>query len=1116
MKRLEKMLLINWHYIRHELLEFKDINFLTGKNGAGKSTIIDALQLLLLGDTTGHFFNKAANERSNRTLKGYLRGEVAEDEEANIVYLRGDRDFSSYIVLEFRDTVEEKRFSLGVVFDSYSDGDIKHQFFYLKDVIPSHHFCIDNVPMNIKTLKAYFYNHYPKQYDFFETNRDFRDVMAGVMGHLNERFFRLFKKAVPFSPIMDIKGFITEFVCDVPNEVDITHMQETIRQYKQLEEELGLVEKRVQALEGIAGQYEAFSEEEQRFLVQKYLIDRSREEKSGDDLRELEQEIAQLGERIARLQEVIARGEEEQAELQRQRDGLLQERARSDLYKQQQDLLREKEILETKLERIKNSESRLHRMLEAHLRSWSEVAAWCASNLAGEERPVPEPERMKEELAMLESARQEYSLLEYDRLGSLKSALEQFADGLDRFYFTWEQAREEYKKRLETLARELQGLKRGIKPYSPSLLALQEAIAAELSEKYGKEIKPRIFAELLEVRDPKWHNAVEAYLHSQKFYLLVEPQYFVEALRIYDRLKFERKFFDLGLVDLEKVMEQQRQVLPGSLAEEVETDDPLARSYADFLLGRVVKCETVEELRAHRTAITPSCMLYHNFVARQLNPRRYETPYIGRKAIARMIEQKEREQEEKERLLAALTPKLAELGKMKNTPLLTENDITVLLSLKNEAVAREETERGLQAVLDALGRLDLSYLVALENRLKECEEKIQIVKERLERQKGDLREAMVLKAEREKMVPALQEERQQNRALLEQAYDAAWRDNIGEPRFLQELKSRKSAAHIYNAFTAAIKGTETKKQTKWDLLVNLRTDYNRDFKGSFSVTAPHNDAYDGELRRLKDTLLLEYREKIREAKERAQVQFQEDFISKLRANISEVMEQINDLNKAIKDNFFGRDRYKFTVTPNKHYRRFYDMITDEMLMEGYNLFSYNFQQRHGDTVSELFRQIVDIGEGVLTADQRQRLSENLEKFTDYRTYLDFDMVNVDDEGRESRLSRVIAKKSGGETQTPFYIAVLASFLQLYRVRQPDANTLRLIVFDEAYSKMDHQRIQESIKLIREMGLQVILSAPTEKIGDIAPLVDRNLCVTRVKNVTIVRAFDPKEMLEMGA
>ncbi|MEW6662298.1 MAG: hypothetical protein ACOY9Y_15245 [Bacillota bacterium] len=69
--------------------------------------------------------------------------------------------------------------------------------------------------MNIKQLKAFFHNHYPKQYQFFETNRDYREVMAGVLGHLNEKFFRLFKKAVPFSPIMDIKGFITEFVCDV-------------------------------------------------------------------------------------------------------------------------------------------------------------------------------------------------------------------------------------------------------------------------------------------------------------------------------------------------------------------------------------------------------------------------------------------------------------------------------------------------------------------------------------------------------------------------------------------------------------------------------------------------------------------------------------------------------------------------------------------------------------------------------------------------------------------------------------------------------------------------------------------------------------------------------------
>lgn len=52
MKKLKKILLINWLYFSKELIEVGDVNFLTGKNGAGKSTVIDALQIVLLGETT--------------------------------------------------------------------------------------------------------------------------------------------------------------------------------------------------------------------------------------------------------------------------------------------------------------------------------------------------------------------------------------------------------------------------------------------------------------------------------------------------------------------------------------------------------------------------------------------------------------------------------------------------------------------------------------------------------------------------------------------------------------------------------------------------------------------------------------------------------------------------------------------------------------------------------------------------------------------------------------------------------------------------------------------------------------------------------------------------------
>ena len=76
MKKLKKILLINWLYFSKELIEVGDINFLTGKNGAGKSTVIDALQIVLLGETNSRNFNQAANEKSQRSLEGYLRADM--------------------------------------------------------------------------------------------------------------------------------------------------------------------------------------------------------------------------------------------------------------------------------------------------------------------------------------------------------------------------------------------------------------------------------------------------------------------------------------------------------------------------------------------------------------------------------------------------------------------------------------------------------------------------------------------------------------------------------------------------------------------------------------------------------------------------------------------------------------------------------------------------------------------------------------------------------------------------------------------------------------------------------------------------------------------------------
>ena len=132
MKKLKKILLINWLYFSKQLIEVGDVNFLTGKNGAGKSTVIDALQIVLLGETNARNFNQAANEKSQRTLDGYLRADM----DNHFPYSRRGKDFSSYIACEFQAEVEGTQFVTGVVFDCHSDGVVQEHFFIYDGTIP--------------------------------------------------------------------------------------------------------------------------------------------------------------------------------------------------------------------------------------------------------------------------------------------------------------------------------------------------------------------------------------------------------------------------------------------------------------------------------------------------------------------------------------------------------------------------------------------------------------------------------------------------------------------------------------------------------------------------------------------------------------------------------------------------------------------------------------------------------------------------------------------------------------------------------------------------------------------------------------------------------------------
>ncbi len=120
-----------------------------------------------------------------------------------------------------------------------------------------------------------------------------------------------------------------------------------------------------------------------------------------------------------------------------------------------------------------------------------------------------------------------------------------------------------------------------------------------------------VLCEMLEIQDEEWRNAVEGYLNTQRFYVLVEPENFDIALGIYDRLRKEKKVYGVGLINT-RDLENYDTAPAGTLASVVTSQNQYARQYSNMILGKVQMCERYEDLKKYPISITKGCMRYQN------------------------------------------------------------------------------------------------------------------------------------------------------------------------------------------------------------------------------------------------------------------------------------------------------------------------------------------------------------------------------------------------------------------------------------------------------------------------------------------------------------------------
>ncbi len=1099
MRTLTRMKLINWHYFSNETIDFHGSTLITGDNGAGKSTLIDALQLVIIANLKKIRFNSSAfEERTTRDLKSYLRGKTGT--EGGQHYLRSD-DFSSYLVLEISNTKLGKSYLIGVVFDYFSSrGEEEHTFFRVDEegVRDELFFKEPGLTRNRQEFFHYLKSRNVKFKQYRNDVSGYIHDLRQLFGGIKESFFPLFQKGISFSPITDLRKFVYDYILE-ERHVDVDTMRDYFEKFRQVEEMIVETEKEVAALEKISKEYGEIARLREQYSISRYMALRG-------SLEEKKKAEGELLEHKDREEKAVATGidclkarKEDKEQLEEDREALEREIQKNQVALRETALKETIKSLELRLKELKETRENLLNGIKVEIKEQGLLL----DALSRLEAPVGLTLKLGEGLEdWRQAVREEASWFPRDPEYPANSWREAMG-WLDREMDKMVRVEEETLKEIDSIKEIIRELEKNqvLRSDSPTM-KLKAILEKYLIGSKEDPVPVHIFCEAVEVRDKTWQKAIEGYLHTQKFDLLVPPGYFDEALSLYERHKFSHNIENVGLVNTGKLLAKVRPPQKGSLAEEVMAEIDYIIAYANWLMGGVIKCRTEKELKQHPRSITPTCMLYQNHTARQIPARRYETPYIGKEAVKVQLEQKRELLKEKEEALRAIKQRIAVLKEFERFSRDKKHLYTGWQDSFHRLKQEKETEDEIFKLQQELLTLDRSELEKLEKKKATIKKRLALLDDRINAITGDIgakkAEIAGLTRELENMGRELD--------LAEKEFDTC-RAELPESLQAQALMkwdkeaAKKEPGVLKNNYSINMTGLNTRISKLMEELIVERNNFVHEYNFHGDSRAPHNDDFDRRLTLLIESHLQDYREKAEEAREQAEKAFQEHFISKLRESLDLAREEIRELNRALKDMRFGSDSYRFSLTSKNEMKNYYDMIMDSQISSGASLFNNLFMENHREAMESFFREITR---------QDEEFQVKMQELTDYRSYLDFDIEISDENGNKSYFSRVARAKSGGETQVPFYVAILASFYQAYQMYR-NFDTLRLVVFDEAFNRMDADRIEEAVRFIDTLGFQAFIVAPTGKIQLIVPHVNTNLIIMRDGFTSFVERVSRKEI-----
>ena len=1075
MKKLTRVKLINWHRFTNTIIDFDGSTLVSGENGAGKSTLLDAIQFVV--NCSGNNFNKAAHENGKRKLTGYIRCKSGKEDRP---YERTG-EISAHVALEFYEESRGKYFIVGTVIDSASEWQEKVVRYLIDDNrLDDELFFIGRTPKSVNQFRQ---TNAAIIRQWCTTEKDARNVFKNRFGRLDDKFFRLIPKALAFRPIDDIKDFVYSYVLD-EKEVNIENLRENVRSFQDLQNTLENVKLRMKKLADIEASHQRVLDYKNRDAMYGYFLSRNDIDITTEKIRQIEDELRSDSLRLEDERNKASAVRSEIAERRQIRDDLRtelasdkdfiardeQEKRLRMLLQQEQEINSDKKIF---LDLVQKTRKQLKRLLVI-----SDIDN-CVKKYDRDLEHISDVEDFSDVRTNLEAVI-DYKKHRYEQLNEKRGELA----------FRIKRKKDE-KMELDLRIEKLQKKKLS---YPCEVENVLSVISGEFNE-LGRKSTPRILCELLEITDESWRNAVEGYLNTQRFYILVDPTDFDVALGTFDRLRKEKKMYGVGLINADK-LDEYDVAPPDSLATVVTSKNKYARRYINMVLGKVVKCDSYADLKKHSIAITRECMRYQNHVASAIRPSIFENPYIGQSAVRVQLEKAKEYRESLRSDLKIMEERIDNINETINA-LSTDNDMGIKyrIHVLQEDIQIKSDIRKCRENIESLEKN--SNMLIKKMQLDELEKVIMGLESdisKLDRAIGKLEEKISFGMNNKESSIADRASKNSDLELLRVEYIddyIRWDDEY------DKRSKERSLFDFRDNYVQTRKRNQTGIESATEKMQALMNEYKTAHGFGAAATMDGFADFEDEYIKLRDSELLQYEGKVESARAAAEEEFREQFLSKLQENMKTAQSEFRELNKALKDIVFSNERYEFLFLPSGKYRSYYDMIMDDFnAMQGESIFSGIFHENHKAVIDELFERL---------ALDNDNTAEALDEFTDYRTYMDYDIKILHDDGSYSLYSKVCEEKSGGETQTPFYVTVAASFVQLYK-KNIGGESIGLVMFDEAFNNMDDERIGGVLEFFGKLPLQMIISAPPEKIQYISPSMKETLLLMTDGKVTFAEKY----------